>query len=177
MERNVFQVPEGRDQQRLHVSKPPHLAQDDVVKQLLQTDDRAEREPQAEGKANPPSQSDGRTESPPKYRPKLVEEVQRFVKTAPGVEETPEREWKAQRTFSFSSSFLSTCLGFVLPVFLHFSRSYQLVRASLSTLTHFSLFSLSSFLLLFGLSSCLPFTSSPLFAAYRFSSSTLPFLS
>ncbi|KIJ95646.1 hypothetical protein K443DRAFT_682865 [Laccaria amethystina LaAM-08-1] len=103
--RNVFQVPEGQDQP-LPVSQPPRHAQgqgDGRTKQLPRTDGGARRRPQGEGEAKPPhdgtshqSQSDGRPEPPLKCRPKLVEEIQRFVKTAAGVEETPEREWKAQ---------------------------------------------------------------------------------
>ena len=158
MGKNVFQVPEGRDQ-RLRVSQPPHHVQghgNDGAKQLLQAEGRAQRQPHTEGEANPPSQSDGRTESPPKYRPKLVE-VQRFSKTAPGVAKTPEREWRAQRMLSFSFSFLFTLLGFVPPPLcvslstcMHFYFDlyvlfYQLVCASLSTCTYLALISLWSF--------------------------------
>ena len=155
--RNVFQVPEGRDQS-LPISQPSYQAQgqeDGGGKQLSQAEGGAQHQPQAEGEApqlndgtSHPSQSEGRTESPPKYTRKLVEEVQRFVKTAPGVEETPEREWKGQRTFSFSflrphlcrlCVSLSICMLFLKNFSMLF---YQIVRASLSTYTLFSSFSL-----------------------------------
>jgi hypothetical protein len=165
--RNVFQVPEGQDQP-LPVSQPPRHAQgqgDGRTKQLPRTDGGARRRPQGEGEAKPPhdgtshqSQSDGRTEPPPKYRPKLVEKVQRFVKTAPGVEETPEREWKAQRMFSLCllrvfllrPPILLLLLSdlrfpFYLYALFYFNLYVLLYQLVCATYTPFSLFCLSFF--------------------------------
>lgn len=92
---------EGQGPQSLPVSQPRHHAQG-------RRDGGEERQPQ-EAKPPPNSTTEQATHpkfpirwqtglSPPRYRPKLLEEGQRFVKTAAGVEETPEREWKARQS-------------------------------------------------------------------------------